>query len=116
MGILMEHNSSDTVRLFEQARAGDPQALNALLGQHRDRLLRMVEVRLDWRLRGRLDASDVVQDVYFQVAGRLDEAPRDPKIPLFLWMRLVASEPLINLQRQHLGTQMPRPRREVPLG
>jgi RNA polymerase sigma-70 factor, ECF subfamily len=76
----------------------------------------MVEVRLDWRLRARLDASDVVQDVYLQVAQRLDEYLRDPKLPLFLWLRLVAGEHLINLQREHLGAQMRDARREVPLG
>jgi hypothetical protein len=44
MGILMEHNSSDTVRLVELAQAGDVQALNELFARHRERLRRMVQM------------------------------------------------------------------------
>src|SRR5262245_21202147 len=115
MGTLMEHNSADIVHLFERARAGDQQALNTLLERHRARLRRMVEMRLDWRLQARLDASDVIQDAYLEVSQRLEDYFRDPKIPLFLWLRLVVGEHLINLHRQHLGTQMRDARREVSL-
>ena len=38
MGTLMTNNSAETTRLLEQARAGDKEALNALLARHRPRL------------------------------------------------------------------------------
>jgi len=47
----MENNPSETVDLLERAKAGDPQALNEIFTRHRNRLRRMVEMRLDWRLR-----------------------------------------------------------------
>jgi hypothetical protein len=53
---------SDTKRLIEQAVRGDQHALGELLGRHRERLRRMIALRLDWRLRGRLDSSDVLQE------------------------------------------------------
>jgi RNA polymerase sigma-70 factor (ECF subfamily) len=115
MGTLMENNSSDTIALLEQARAGDRQALNEIFSRHRDRLRRMVEMRLDWRLQARLDASDVIQDAYLEVATRLDEYLRNPTLPLFLWLRLVVGERLTTLHRQHLGTQMRDAGREVSL-
>ena len=62
MGSLMENNSSETVDLIERARAGDQRALSEIFARHRDRLRRMVEMRLDWRLQARMDASDVIQD------------------------------------------------------
>ena len=37
---------------------------------------------------------------------RLDEYSREPKYPLFLWLRLVVGERLLKLHRHHLGTQM----------
>jgi RNA polymerase sigma-70 factor (ECF subfamily) len=115
MGSLMDNNSAESVVLIERARGGDREALNALLVRHRDRLRRMVAIRLDSRLQARLDASDVVQEAYVEVAGRLEEYLLDPKLPLFLWLRLVVGERLVRLHRQHLGSQMRDAGREVSL-
>src|SRR5216117_1644363 len=106
MGTLMDKNSADTVDLLERARQGDRAALNDIFSQHRERLVRMVEMRLDRRLQARIDASDVIQEAYVDVVGRLDEYLRDPRLPLFLWLRLVVGERLLKLHRHHLGTQM----------
>jgi RNA polymerase sigma-70 factor (ECF subfamily) len=115
MGALMDNNSAETVALIERVREGDREALSALLARHRDRLRRMVEIRLDPRLQARLDASDVVQEAFVEVAGRLEEYLHDPKLPLFLWLRLVVGEWLIRLHRHHLGAQMRDAGREVAL-
>src|SRR5262245_12034544 len=66
-------------------------------------------------LRGRLDASAVLQDANLDLASRVDEYVREPKLPPFLWLRLVVGERLINLHRHHLGAQMRDPAREVSL-
>ena len=52
----------------------------------------MVEMRLDRRLQARLDASDIIQDAYLEVAQRLKEYLRDPRVPVFLWLRLVVGD------------------------
>jgi RNA polymerase sigma-70 factor (ECF subfamily) len=111
----MEHNSADVVELLKRARAGDAEALNEIFARHRDRLRRMVEMRLDRRVQARIDASDVVQDAYVDVVRRLDEYLRAPHLPLFLWLRLVVGERLLMLHRQHLGRQMRDASREVSL-
>jgi RNA polymerase sigma-70 factor (ECF subfamily) len=111
----MDQNSTDTVRLIERARAGDKAALNDIFVRHRERLRRMIEMRLDWRLQARIDASDVIQDAFLEVATRLEEYFQDPKLPLFLWMRLVVGERLTRLHRQHLGAKMRDAGREVSL-
>jgi RNA polymerase sigma-70 factor (ECF subfamily) len=108
-------NSSATLDLVSRARAGDAKALDAIFTQHRERLRRMVEMRLDRRLQARVDASDVVQEAYVDVMGRLDEYLTDPKLPLFLWMRLVVGDRLMKVHRQHLGAQMRSANREVSL-
>jgi len=111
----MENNSSETVDLIARSQAGDSQALNELFTRHRERLCRMVEMRLDHRLKARIDASDVIQDAYVEVVERLQEYLRTPKLPFFLWLRLVVGERLMKLHRHHLGTQMRDAGREVAL-
>jgi RNA polymerase sigma-70 factor (ECF subfamily) len=115
MGLLMENNSEESVRLVELARAGDAAALNALFSRHRERLRRMVELRLDRRLAGRVDASDVLQDGFVDAIARLPDYLADPRIPLFLWLRLVVGERLAKVHRSHLGAQMRNAALEVSL-
>ena len=102
----MDNNSAITTRLLERARTGDKQALNELIGRHRARLRRMVELRLDRRLQSRIDASDVIQEAYVDVVRRLGEYLSEPSYPLFLWLRLIVGERLLKLHRHHLGTKM----------
>src|SRR5438132_498694 len=106
MGTAMGSNSAATTRLLEQARAGDERALNEDFARHRARLRRRAELRLGGRLQARIDASDVIQEAYVDVVGRLLEYLRDPKYPLFLWLRLIVGERLLKVHRHHLGTQM----------
>ena len=47
--------------LLDAARNGDEGALGVLVERHRDRLERMVRLRMDRRLQGRVDPADVVQ-------------------------------------------------------
>ncbi|HEV3260019.1 MAG TPA: sigma-70 family RNA polymerase sigma factor [Gemmataceae bacterium] len=115
MGTVSDSESAAIASLLAQARAGQPAALNELFSRHRERLRRMVEIRLDRRLHGRIDASDVIQDAYVEVVERLAEYFRNPKLPFFLWLRLVVGERLMKLHRQHLGTQMRDAGRQVSL-
>jgi RNA polymerase sigma-70 factor, ECF subfamily len=55
-------DTDETDRLLARLRAEDPAAWADLLARHRDRLRRAVAFRLDRRLRGRVDPSDVIQE------------------------------------------------------
>jgi RNA polymerase sigma-70 factor (ECF subfamily) len=115
MGTVIDNNSAESARLLEQARGGDKLALDQLLSRHRPRLRRMVEMRIDARIQSRIDASDVIQEAYVDVARRFDQYLSDPKLSLFLWLRLIVGERLLKLRRQNLGTQMRDAGREVSL-
>jgi RNA polymerase sigma-70 factor, ECF subfamily len=115
MGTLMAEDSDDTDRIIRQARAGEMGALNELFARHRVRLRRMVQMRLSWRLQGRIDESDVIQDAYLEAARRLEEYLVQPNMPLFLWLRFLVGERLLILHRHHLGTKMRDARREVSI-
>src|SRR5262245_60091853 len=108
-------SESEELRLMERARAGDAAAAGEALERHRTRLRRMVEARLDRRVRGRVDPSDVLQDGFADAVAKLPGYLAEPKLPLFLWLRLVVGERLSKVHRDHLGAQVRDASREVSL-
>jgi RNA polymerase sigma-70 factor (ECF subfamily) len=108
-------DSSDVSDLLPQAAAGDQQALAELFSRYRDRLKRMVHLRLSRRLQGRVDASDVLQEAHLEVSRRLEEYVRQPSLPFFLWLRHLTGLKLAEVHRRHLGTQLRDADREVTL-
>ena len=94
---------------------GAEHALVALFEQSRARLRRMVRLRLDRRLQGRVDPSDVLQDAHIEVAKRASEYLADPSMPAFLWLRWITGEQLLTTHRKHFGAQMRDANLEVSL-
>ena len=115
MGTLMDKTPGDPTDPIEKLRGGDRQALGMLFHQYRERLRRVVELRLDPRLRARFDASDVVQEAFLDVARDLDAYLADPKLPPLLWLRLHVGRRLTTLHRRHLGTKMHDAGQEISL-
>ena len=77
----------------------------------------MVQLRMDRRLSGRVDASDVVQEAFIEAAGRYDEFTRqDDDVGSFVWLRFLTTQKLAQFHRRHLGAQARDVRREVVLG
>ena len=66
--------------LIRRAAEGDSGAMAALFTRHRDRLERVVSLRLDPRLRGRIDPADVLQETYLEVSRRIGEYTRRPSV------------------------------------
>jgi RNA polymerase sigma-70 factor (ECF subfamily) len=111
----IEPSADEISRLGERMRTGDRAALGSLFEHYRERLLRMVDIRLDGRVRARIDPADVVQDAFLDAARSLDDYVRNPKVPPFLWLRLVVGERIAIAHRQHLGARMRDAAREVSL-
>ena len=101
--------------LLRRAQAGEHQALASLFQQNRERLKQMVRLRLDRRLQGRLDPSDVLQETYLDLSRRLPEYARNASMPFFLWLRFLTAQKLIDLERRHLGARMRDAAQEVSL-
>src|SRR5262249_5867362 len=81
----------------------------------RDRLERMVGLRMDRRLQGRVDPADVVQEAYLAVRGKFPEYIADARVPFLLWLRLEVGQKLVAVHRRHLGTKMRDVGQEVSL-
>ena len=98
----------------EVARSGTQEDVGQLLEDFRSRIARMLTVRMDPRLRGRLDASDVIQDTFLEVHNRLEEYRDRRDMPFFLWVRFLAGQKLTQMHRKHLGAGQRDARRELP--
>ena len=111
----MMADSAEMLALIQKAVAGDQQAVTALFERFRERLLRMVRLRMDHRLRGRVDSEDIVQEAYLDAAQRLENYAAKPTMSFFIWLRFLAAQKLVDAQREHLGTEMRDAAREVSL-
>jgi RNA polymerase sigma-70 factor (ECF subfamily) len=109
------HEPGDSAVLVERVREGDRGALGELLEQYRERLARLVRVRMDRRVVGRIDPADVLQETFMEAVTRIDDYLRDPKTSLFLWLRFLTIQQLIRHHRRHLGVQARGAGREVSL-
>jgi RNA polymerase sigma-70 factor, ECF subfamily len=101
--------------LLRRICAGEERALGEFFGTQRERLRRMVHLRLDRRLQGRIDPSDVIQEAYVDAVRRLGEYTADPSMPPFLWLRFLTAQRLMTLHRIHLGVKGRDAGREVSL-
>jgi RNA polymerase sigma-70 factor, ECF subfamily len=108
-------NAPEIERLIRRAAEGDGAAMAALFEPYRPRLRKMVQMRLDRRLQGRVDASDVLQEAFIDAARRLAEYDRERKMPLFLWLRLITGQRLLHIHRRHLQTAMRDAAREISI-
>ena len=100
-----------TIRLQRQ----DEAALAELFSVSRDRLWRMVNFRIDKRLRSRLWPDDVLQEAYLAAQKRIHRFAEDGFTSPFVWLRLIIHQTLIDIHLQHLGTQKRDVEREVSL-
>jgi RNA polymerase sigma-70 factor (ECF subfamily) len=96
-------------------RAGDRQGFERLFARHQAYLRRLVELRLDPRLRSRLDPPDIVQEAYLEALKRLDRYLKRPALPFRLWLRQIACDRALKARRHHLGTARRTVSREVRL-
>src|SRR3954449_11745850 len=107
--------ATQTQELLEQARQGDPAAVDRLLERHREPVRRVIALRLDPAIVQRVDASDVVQEVMLEASRRLTEYLKNPVMPFHLWLRHIAKDHLIDAHRKHRLAQRRSLDREQPI-
>jgi RNA polymerase sigma-70 factor (ECF subfamily) len=110
----MAEADPDTEYLIEQASQGDPAARQQLLGRYRDRLRKMVRVRMDRRLAARVDPSDVIQEALADATAKLSDYLCRRPLPFYPWLRRLAWERLVKLHRRHIRAGVRSVSREDP--
>jgi RNA polymerase sigma-70 factor (ECF subfamily) len=108
------NDSQATLALLDRIREGHPE-FDQLFERYRSVLRRVIDLRLDNRMRSRLDASDIVQETQIEALRRLPDYLERRPMPFGLWLRRTAYERLIMHRRQHVGSSKRSVRRELPL-
>jgi RNA polymerase sigma-70 factor (ECF subfamily) len=105
----------DDDREMEQLRRRGKEALPDLFGRYRSRLLRMIALRLDCRLMAKVDSEDILQEVFIEVGRRLPQYLSQPAVPIFVWLRQLTCQVLIDTHRRFLATRRRNVNQEVDL-
>jgi RNA polymerase sigma-70 factor (ECF subfamily) len=105
----------ETRRLLDAVHAGDRSALDRLLEHHRAYLRSLIGLRLDPKLRARVDASDVVQEAQIEAVRRVADYLEQPALPFHLWLRRIAYDRLLMLRRRHVEAARRAVERETAL-
>lgn len=109
------HPTTETDDALAAMRHGSADALAIIFSRYRERLRQIIRFRLDYRIVARVSDSDVLQESYIAAVKRLAQFTEQTDMPPFLWLRLIVSQQLIDVHRQHLGAEMRDVRREVSL-
>jgi len=71
---------------------GDGSASAELFARHRDRLRRMVDMRLDHRVAGRVDPSDGFRETYRDASSQLDGYLAKLPMSPFVWLGFLTGQ------------------------
>ena len=104
---------SSQIEQIRRAAEGDSDAWARLIEPQRERLRRMVALRLDRRLAGRVDASDVIQEAAIVAVRELPNYLLKPDLPFFVWFRTLVGQAICLHHRIHLGVKSRDAGREV---
>jgi RNA polymerase sigma-70 factor (ECF subfamily) len=102
--------------VLERLRTDGEQVLAEAFAVNRERFWHLVTFRMDRRIAARVDADDVLQEAFVAASNRLPHYLREPSFTLFVWLRMIVSQTLIDVHRRHFGTEMRSAGREVSLG
>ncbi len=80
---------------------GEMSALAGIYEEHRPRLLAMLERRIDPTLAVRLDAEDILSEVYIEARRRWPKYRDRTDVPAYVWLYGIARDCLIEAWRKH---------------
>jgi RNA polymerase sigma-70 factor (ECF subfamily) len=107
--------SDEVENLIVRVRAGDAEALAALIEAQRFQLLAYIERQLGAALRRKLEPEDIFQEVSADAVrslGSIELGDREP----FSWLCQLAERRIIDAHRRFFDAQKRDAGREVPLG
>ncbi len=108
-----QHSQGQAGKLADRAEPLPP--LPELFEQFRGRLRTLVELRIDRRIRARVDASDVIQEAFADAVRRFPEYEQERKMKPYVWLRFLTLQQLVIVHRRHLGVQARSAAREERL-
>ena len=80
----MPRNAQPERELIQRTADGDADAVGQLFESQRERLERLLQFRMHWRLRCGGNPSDVIQETFLDASRRLKEFAEHPEVPFFM--------------------------------
>ncbi len=105
----------DNSQVLRRLVQGGAEALTTLFMERRDHLRTMISARLDRRLHARVDASDIVQEVYLRALKGLPTYLKSPNVHPIVWLRVIGKHLVTETHRRHFRAKR-SPEHEVPAG
>lgn len=103
-----------TADLLERAKAGSPDAVNALYERYAGRLLAFIRLRMGGDLRARLESRDVLQATLLKSLQHIDDLKGTAGPSLMAWLARIAEHEIRDRVDYH-HRQRREAAREVPL-
>lgn len=108
-------DGGDTDRLLLAYSQGNKAVITDLLGRFRPYMRSIIDSQLDDRMRGRLDASDLIQEAQIEVARRMDDYVQRRPMPFRNWLQRTVRQRVAIAWRHHRGAKRRSLDREVSL-
>lgn len=93
----MNPNRDDERRMLLE---GGQTALASLFSSYGPCLERIIHFRLDPRIRGRIDAADILQEAYLEASTRLSSFLDSADVSFFVWLRQQTLQTLVDVHRR----------------
>lgn len=71
--------------------------------QYRERILRLLVLRMQAALQRRLSVEDLLQETYLACGRRLEFLKSEPEVPMYVKLRRIALQTLTDAERHHLA-------------
>lgn len=71
--------------------------------EYRERLHRLLVLRMPPILQRRLSVDDLLQETYLACGRRVDFLKAEPEVPMYVKLRLIALQTLTDVERHHLA-------------
>lgn len=103
----------DQDQIVDDLRRDGDDALARYFSVVQGRLEKVVRFRLDYRLKGRVSESDILQEAYVRASKRLEGFLEKPDMPFFVWLRLEVQQHLLDVYRKHFDASKRDVRKEI---
>lgn len=90
-------------------------SLEEMFEKFRPRLRALIEMRIDRRIRARLDPSDVIQEAFADAVRRYQSYRPEGGMSPYLWLRFLTLQQLLIAHRKHLSVKARTATLESPL-
>lgn len=91
--------------LLDEARGGNDVALGRLLESYSNYLTLLARVQIGRRIQGKVDAGDVVQEVFLEAHRQIASFRGTSEGELVVWLRRILAGQLALTLRRYLGTK-----------